>query len=73
MKLTIDLPEKLTNQFRERQISESEIQAVILATLEIWLTQEDAKNGGRFSGSAVPFVKELIAQNRDLFETLADR
>lgn len=73
MKLTIDLPEKLTNQFRERQIPDSEIRAVILATLELWLTQEETKNSRRFSGSAVPFVKELITQNRNLFETLANR
>jgi hypothetical protein len=76
MTLTIELPASLTHQFRERQIPEKEIQGVVLAALEIWLTQKDATNattGGRFVESAVPFVRRLIAQNRTLFETLAQR
>ena len=73
MTLTIELPDTLTEQFRERQIPEQKIKAVVLAALEIWLTQEDSKNGGRFTDSAVPFVRRLIAQNRELFETLAQR
>jgi hypothetical protein len=44
---------------------------VILAALEIWLTQKDSSSRSRFGESAVPFVGRLIAQNRELFETLA--
>lgn len=73
MTLTIELPDALTQQFRERQIPETEIEAVVLAALEIWLTQPESKNGGRFTESAVPFVRRLIAQNRELFESLAQR
>ncbi|NUM76425.1 hypothetical protein HUU40_18835 [candidate division KSB1 bacterium] len=73
MTLTIDLPDSLTRQFRERQIPEKEIQSIVVAALEIWLAQEDATNGGHFAESAVPFVQRLIAQNRTLFETLAQR
>lgn len=73
MTLTIDLPDSLTRQFRERQIPEKEIQSIVVAALEIWLAQEDATNGGRFAESAVSFVQRLIAQNRTLFETLAQR
>lgn len=73
MTLTIDLPDSLTRQFRERLIPEKEIQSIVVAALEIWLAQEDATNGGRFAESAVPFVQRLIAQNRTLFETLAQR
>lgn len=73
MTLTIELPDALTEQVRERQIPEKEIKAVVVAALEIWLAQPEAKNGGRFSESAVPFTRRLIAQNRDLFESMAKR
>jgi hypothetical protein len=73
MTLTIELPDTLTEQFREREIPEKEIEAVVLAALEIWLTQQPMGNGGRFAESAVPFVRRLIAQNRELFEMLAQR
>ena len=73
MTLTIELPDTLTQQFRERQIPEKEIEAVVLAALEIWLAQQNSETGGRFTESAVPFVRRLIAQNRELFEILAQR
>lgn len=73
MKLTIELPDTLTEQFREQQIPETEIQSVVLATLEIWMTQREAHKRGRFTESAAPFVRRLLAENRELFETLAQR
>jgi len=71
MTLSIKLPEKLANEFSARQISENDIQKVVVATLEIWLKQNDSPNRSRFGESAVPFVYRLITQNRELFETLA--
>ena len=73
MTLTIELPEKLNQQFCERQIPEKEINAVVLAALEIWLAERQSTENGRFTKSAVPFTERLIAQNRELFETLAQR
>ena len=73
MTLTIDLPESLLAQLKERQIPDSEIEAVVVAALEIWLTQQSAVNKGPFGESARPFVQRLIAENRELFETLAKR
>lgn len=73
MTLTIELPDTLTEQFREREIHEKEIEAVVLAAIEIWLAQPPAENGGRFGEGAVPFARRLIAQNRELFELLAQR
>ncbi|NUO83742.1 hypothetical protein HUU05_27005 [candidate division KSB1 bacterium] len=73
MTLTIELPDSLTQQFRARRIPEKKIQSVALAALEIWLTQEETTNASRFAESAAPFVRRLIAQNRVLFETLAQR
>ncbi len=73
MTLTIELPDALSQQFRERQISEAEVKAVALAALELWLAQPQSNSDGRFGESAVPFVRRLIAQNRKLFEVLAQR
>lgn len=73
MTLTIELPDSLIAQLNERQIPEKELKAVTIAALEIWLAQQQSTNGGRFSESAVPFVRRLIAENRELFEALAQR
>lgn len=73
MSLTIELPDILTQQVRARQIPEKEIQAIALAAVEIWLAQRETKEESRFTESAVPFVQQLIANNRELFETLANR
>lgn len=73
MTLTIELPDSLIAQLNERQIPEEEMKAVAVAALEIWLAQHHSTNGGRFTESAVPFVRRLIAENRDLFDALAKR
>ncbi len=73
MTLTIELPDSLIKQLQERQIPEEEMKAVAVAALEIWLAQQHSTNGGRFTESAVPFVRRLIAENRDLFDALAKR
>ncbi|MGH9801306.1 MAG: hypothetical protein ACRD82_13145 [Blastocatellia bacterium] len=72
MTLTIDLPDRLTEQLNARAISEKEVNSVLIAALEIWLTEPaESKTAGRFGESAVPFVKRLVGQNRELFEALA--
>jgi hypothetical protein len=73
MTLAIELPNTLAEQFRARQIPESEIKAIAVAALEIWLAEQSEPAEGRFTESAAPFVRRLIAQNRELFETLAQR
>ena len=56
MTLTVELPDTLTDEFRERQIPEQEVQAIVIAALEIWLAERNPRGSGRFSQSAVPFV-----------------
>jgi hypothetical protein len=73
MTLTIELPDSLIEQLHERQIPEEELKAVAVAALEIWLSQQHSTNGGRFTESAVPLVRRLISENRELFEALAQR
>jgi hypothetical protein len=71
MTLTIELPDSLFEQLCEREIPKEEMKAAAIAALEIWLAQHHSTNGGRFSKSAVPFVRRLIAENRELFDALA--
>jgi len=73
MKLTIELSDSLIKQFQEHQIAEQELRAVAIAALEIWLAEQRSPGDGRFGESAVPFVRRLIAENRELFEALAQR
>ena len=73
MTLAIELPKTLSEEFRTRQIPEKEIQAVVVAALEIWMAQQPVNKSERFTESAVPFVQRLIAQNRELFDSLAKR
>ena len=47
MTLTIELPDKLIEQFHERQVSDEALKAVAIAALEIWLAQQhDSMSGG---------------------------
>jgi hypothetical protein len=73
MTLDIELPTTLSDEFRARQIPEKEIKAVVVAALEIWMAQQPVNKSERFTESAVPFVQRFIAQNRELFESLAKR
>ena len=75
MTLTIELPDRLIEQFHDRQIPDEELEAVAIAALEIWLAQQHQRstNGGRFNESAVPFIRQLVTENRELFEALAQR
>jgi hypothetical protein len=73
MTLTIELPDALIRQAAEREIPEEDLKAVAVAAVEIWLARSHSTDGGRFSESAVPFVRRLIAGNRELFEALAQR
>ena len=73
MTLRIELPESLVEQLHERQIPEEKMKAVAIAALEVWIAQHQSTMGGRSPESAVPFVRRLIAENRELFEALAKR
>jgi hypothetical protein len=73
MTLSIDLPDNLIQQARDQQVNDEELKAVAIAAMEIWLARQHSTNGGRFAESAVPFTRKLVAENRELFEALAQR
>jgi hypothetical protein len=77
----VDLPEDIAAELKERHIPDEAVSLVVIETIKSWLRMErDAAaatpkepNGraSRFSESAVPFVDQLIKENRRLFERLA--
>ena len=79
--LTIELPEELTAELKDRHISEEIIHTIAVQAIKEWLdkelgtsvaTPETANsNSSRFSESAVPYVDKLIDDNHSLFERLA--
>ena len=75
--LTLKVPDTLARQLREKQISEREIQAIVVATLEVWLANLESSiptsTPGRFGESGALFARRLIQQNRELFQLLAQR
>lgn len=77
--IVIELPEALARQLQDKQISEQEIRLITIAALELWLArrdvplQQETNQYERFSKSAVSFVRRLIRENQELFETLAQR
>jgi len=75
--LTLELPDTLAQQLRQKHVDEKEIKAIALAAVEIWLEHQSATEEtlpkGRFEQSAVPFIRRLILRNQELFETLARR
>jgi hypothetical protein len=73
MTLSIELPDSLIQQARDQQVPDEELRAVAIAAMEIWLSREQSPNNGRFAQSAVPFTRKLVAENRELFEALAQR
>ncbi|OGO42594.1 MAG: hypothetical protein A2Z04_03300 [Chloroflexi bacterium RBG_16_57_9] len=77
--LTIELPEPLAEEIYDRNISNEQVYSFIVQAVELWLrsglaTPQESENNGvpsRFGKSAVPFVEQLINENRELFERLA--
>ena len=74
--LVLELSETVTRTLEKQYVSQQEIQKVALAAIELWLAHrvrmaEDSHGDWPFSQSAVPFVRRLISQNRELFEELA--
>ena len=79
--LTIELPDELITELNERQVSDEFVQLLVAQSIEAWLrkspepTSEPKTEDGStspFAASALPFVEQLIAENRTLFERLAD-
>ena len=76
--ITLELPDTLTEQLEKQRIDHREIEAVVLHALELWLVyREELPVSGkdrnkRFTESAVPFIRDLIRQNQELFAMLAE-
>lgn len=78
-RMTIELPESVTQELDNRRIPEPQVRAFVVQVVEAWLRvkdQPEASNNesrpqSRFAESAVPFAERLVRENRQLFEQLA--
>jgi predicted transcriptional regulator len=79
--LTIELPDELAAELKARQIREDAICQIVVQAIEDWLrrldvgsapTTENAnERSSPFAESAIPFIDQLIDENRSLFDRLA--
>ncbi len=76
--LTIELPDELMIELNEQQVSNEFIDLLVEQTLRIWLrkapeirSKQDDDNTSPFTESAATFTEQLINENQELFERLA--
>ena len=77
--LTIDLPEDLAQQMQQRGFSSQRLERMFIDFVHVYLREfdvappEEAQSKGASSGQldGVAFARQVIAQNRELFEELA--
>jgi hypothetical protein len=76
--LTVDLPEDVIDQLEHRAVSDKEVQLVMIQAIRDWLRKEldesasQNQQPSRFAESAVPYIDQLIDENRSLFDRLAN-
>ncbi len=77
--LTIELPDHLATEIATESSARKQLDAFLVGAVEAWLhrrrssAEESASWDGAFKSTAMDFVKQLIDDNRELFEELARR
>ena len=79
--ITIQLPDHLAAELTSSSVSGEQLNSFVARAVEAWLrhrrgrdSQSDAKTWTEaFEDSAVAFVDQLIEDNRELFDELAQR
>ena len=79
MTLTIELPESVAQELQSREIPPQRVRAFVVQAIEAWLRLQstrasDSSNEEElspFAESAQRFVEQLVRENRELFERLA--
>ena len=81
--MTVELPEQIASELKERDVPNDNIQRFIVRSLEVWLrvgyksdTPQQTNASGTssaspFSEDAIPFIDQLLDDNIELFEQLA--
>ncbi len=78
-RITIELPESVTQELDHRHISDQQVREFVVQAVEAWLRVKDQgeeekknpKSKSRFAESAIPFAERLVRENRAIFEQLA--
>ncbi|MFN8459588.1 MAG: hypothetical protein U0401_33905 [Anaerolineae bacterium] len=78
--LTIEVPEDLAQQMQQRGFSSQRLEQMFIDFVHVYLrefdvvpTEKETQSKGASSGQldGVTFARQMIAQNRELFEELA--
>jgi hypothetical protein len=72
----LNLPEKITAELAAEGITKKELDAFLVAAIEAWLARRQSSQSSfswsnAFQESAVAFADQLIEENQNLFEELA--
>ena len=71
--LTIELPDRISQQIRDRRISPERLEDIIVSMVDAYLQEsapESESSEARWTDSK-EFAKRIISKNRALFEELA--
>jgi hypothetical protein len=70
--LTIELPETIAQNIRDRKIPPEQLEHVILHFVEVYLQENEASDSQSVTWSdSKDFARRVISKNRALFEELA--
>jgi hypothetical protein len=79
--LMVDLPADVKAELEQRQISDEEVQLFVVGAIKDWLrkgaklplneSEDTNAETSPFAESAIPYIDELIDENRSLFDRLA--
>ncbi|MCP3956728.1 MAG: hypothetical protein GY719_02630 [bacterium] len=76
---TVELPDHLAARLATKAGARRRVESFLVGAIEVWLGRQRETSGdastwsGAFENSADDFVDQLIDDNRDLFEELAQR
>lgn len=68
----IELPESVVAKVEKQNISDDALYSFIVDTVERWLHRRESTSASSpFAESAVDYIDQLIADNREFYEELA--
>lgn len=73
-RVIIELPQSLSEAIQQRHISRQRLEGAVISFLDVYLRELDRQGASgvdQFAGDGAAFARRVIANNRELFETLA--
>lgn len=73
-RMIIELPQSLSEAIQQRHISRQRLEGAVISFLDVYLRELDRQpvsETDQLAGDGAAFARRVIANNRELFETLA--